>query len=304
MTASNIQRKELQALKTIQHAEEDLGSFKPHFRKNQQLLERASLESLPIFSGLSKLQLTNIAEKMDHCSFHNDQIIESVKERDRRFHLITKGYVEISTKLGNDHNVVIGTAGPGSYFGECELLSSEPHLLEIKAKSHLETLALDRSELKELFHDKPEAAFEIAKVMGERIAKAHEVIQDYASKNANTIHDSDLSFGQKVADTIASSMGSWKFIIVQSVLLAAWITANVVGTINHWDPYPFICLNLVLSFQAAYAAPIIMMSQNRLTQKDRITAEIDHNVNISNEGLLKETLHRVKRLETKLGTSS
>jgi uncharacterized membrane protein len=83
------------------------------------------------------------------------------------------------------------------------------------------------------------------------------------------------SFGEKTADQITAVIGSWKFIIIQSMILAVWIVLNLVAWINHWDPYPFILLNLALSFQAAYAAPIIMMSQNRSAARDRKKAEAD-----------------------------
>ena len=100
-----------------------------------------------------------------------------------------------------------------------------------------------------------------------------------------------LTVGQTVADTVASTMGSWRFIIIQSALLLFWITANFTAWINHWDPYPFILLNLALSFQAAYAAPFIMMSQNRQQDIDREAADIDHQVNLKAE-LEIELLHQ------------
>lgn len=92
-----------------------------------------------------------------------------------------------------------------------------------------------------------------------------------------------LSRGQRIADAVASTMGSWKFIIIQSTLLLAWVTLNVTAWQKHWDPYPFILLNLALSFQAAYAAPFIMMSQNRQQEVDRTSAENDHQVNLKAE---------------------
>ena len=87
------------------------------------------------------------------------------------------------------------------------------------------------------------------------------------------------TIGQKVADAVASGMGSWRFIIIQSMLLTMWVGANIIGYVQHWDPYPFILLNLVLSFQAAYAAPIIMMAQNRQADIDRKKEERDHHIN-------------------------
>lgn len=92
-----------------------------------------------------------------------------------------------------------------------------------------------------------------------------------------------LTVGQKVADWVAAGMGSWPFIIGQSVILAAWIALNVTAVIQHWDPYPFILLNLMLSFQAAYAAPFIMMAQNRQQDIDRKKAEDDYKINVKAE---------------------
>jgi uncharacterized membrane protein len=100
-----------------------------------------------------------------------------------------------------------------------------------------------------------------------------------------------LTAGQKIADTVAATMGSWKFIIIQSIILLFWIILNVTAYIQQWDPYPFILLNLALSFQAAYAAPFIMMSQNRQQDIDRKSAENDFKVNVKAE-LEIELLHQ------------
>jgi uncharacterized membrane protein len=101
----------------------------------------------------------------------------------------------------------------------------------------------------------------------------------------------ELTSGQRIADVVAATMGSWKFIIIQSIILLAWILLNVTAFVEQWDPYPFILLNLALSFQAAYAAPFIMMSQNRQQDIDRQAAEHDHQINIKAE-LEIELLHQ------------
>jgi uncharacterized membrane protein len=99
-----------------------------------------------------------------------------------------------------------------------------------------------------------------------------------------------LSMGDRAADAVAATMGSWKFIIVQSVLLISWVAWNAASGAK-FDPYPFILLNLALSFQAAYSAPIIMMSQNRQSDIDRNRAIQDFEVNQKAE-LEIETLHQ------------
>ena len=93
-------------------------------------------------------------------------------------------------------------------------------------------------------------------------------------------HDESLGFGQRLADKVANGMGSWSFIIIQSILVILWMGLNVLGFVNHWDVYPFILLNLLFSTQAAYAAPIIMMAQNRQNERDRIQAKADYQTNI------------------------
>jgi len=98
------------------------------------------------------------------------------------------------------------------------------------------------------------------------------------------------SMGERVADLVALTVGSWRFIIIQSLLLALWIVLNIAAWARSWDPYPFILLNLVLSFQAAYAAPIVMMSQNRQAEIDRRNAAHDYQINIKAE-LEIELLH-------------
>jgi uncharacterized membrane protein len=103
------------------------------------------------------------------------------------------------------------------------------------------------------------------------------------ARNIEREFANQLSLGERVADRFATVMGSWPFIIFQSVALAIWVALNLAAYLNHWDPYPFILLNLALSFQAAYAAPIIMMSQNRQSDKDRLQSKSDYEVNLKAE---------------------
>ncbi len=103
-------------------------------------------------------------------------------------------------------------------------------------------------------------------------------------RNINEIADEKLTPGQKVADVVANRMGSWTFIIVQSLILLVWIILNSVGWfVWKWDIYPFIAMNLLLSCQAAYASPVIMMSQNRQAEKDRLAAQVDYTTDIKGE---------------------
>jgi uncharacterized membrane protein len=111
-------------------------------------------------------------------------------------------------------------------------------------------------------------------------------------------HKDTSTFGELMADGVAKGMGSWGFIIFQTLFVAGWMTFNVIGYLHHWDPYPFILLNLVFSTQAAYAAPIIMMAQNRDAERDRIHAEEDYETNRKAKEEIEELQLRLNRIET------
>jgi uncharacterized membrane protein len=113
-------------------------------------------------------------------------------------------------------------------------------------------------------------------------------------RNVNEAVAQSMTFGERASDAFASTMGSWKFIIIQSFLLATWVVLNVMAYVEHWDPYPFILLNLALSLEAAYSAPIIMMSQNRQAEKDRLAAEEDYHVNTKAEEELKAVMQHLE----------
>jgi uncharacterized membrane protein len=128
----------------------------------------------------------------------------------------------------------------------------------------------------------------LAKELDKLSEQERKVVDRFISRGRvarNVAHEfkEQMTFGQRVADRVATIIGSWRFIIIQSTMLAVWIALNITAYVYRWDPYPFILLNLALSFQAAYAAPIIMMSQNRQSEKDHLQAKNDYEVNLKAE---------------------
>jgi len=117
------------------------------------------------------------------------------------------------------------------------------------------------------------------------------------SKTWHAEHKDSLGFGQRLADNVANGMGTWRFIIIQTILVALWMGLNVIAFIRHWDPYPYILLNLLFSTQAAYAAPIIMMAQNRQNERDRAHAEADFRTNVEAKKEIEELLERLNSIE-------
>jgi uncharacterized membrane protein len=117
-------------------------------------------------------------------------------------------------------------------------------------------------------------------------------------KTWHDLHSESRKFGQRLADSVANGMGSWKFIIWQTITVAIWMILNVVLIVTHrWDPYPYILLNLVFSTQAAYAAPIIMMAQNRQNDRDRVQADADYKTNCEAKDEIEELQKRLNAIE-------
>lgn len=110
-------------------------------------------------------------------------------------------------------------------------------------------------------------------------------------------HHETLGFGSRLADGVAKGMGSWRFIILQTIFVIIWMGLNLVGYLYHWDAYPFILLNLLFSTQAAYAAPIIMMSQNRQSERDRVQAQSDYQTNIDAKKEIEALAIRLDKIE-------
>jgi uncharacterized membrane protein len=115
------------------------------------------------------------------------------------------------------------------------------------------------------------------------------------------VEEEQMTLGQRVADKVADTIGSWPFIIIQTIILTVWIILNsFLPHDQRWDIYPFILLNLMLSFQAAYSGPVIMMSQNRQAAKDRLAAEVDHDVNTKAELEINNLIRRMDEMEISL----
>ena len=117
-------------------------------------------------------------------------------------------------------------------------------------------------------------------------------------KNWHEQHIDGLKMGQRLADSVANGMGSWRFIIIQTIIVILWMILNILAFLDHWDPYPFILLNLVFSTQAAYAAPIIMMAQNRQSERDRTQAMEDYQTNIDAKKEIEQLQFRLNIIET------
>jgi len=256
------------------------------------------LREVPLFSEMDEQEVAGIRAIMQEMKFKPGQVIIREGEIGDLFYVITEGHAEILIHDADGAELLLHEVGPGDFFGELSMLTNEPRAARVRAVDQVSTLALERDDFFEFLRTHAHAAIDVMVELGGRLHENDAILRRMVSRNVNEIEEEQMTLGQRVADKVADTIGSWRFIITQSIILIVWIILNVTAWINRWDPYPFILLNLMLSFQAAYAGPVIMMSQNRQSAKDRIAAEIDHEVNTKAEyeiGLLARRIEEMER---------
>jgi uncharacterized membrane protein len=167
---------------------------------------------------------------------------------------------------------------------------------------------LGRDEFQGFLLEYPQAALEVMRGISERLRQTNLLVSQRATRNVNQEMEAQLTFGQRIADRVAAFGGSWTFIFIFAAVLLAWMAVNTfllarLGTGPdgaQWDPYPYILLNLVLSTLAALQAPVIMMSQNRAAEKDRLAAELDFKVNLKSELMLEELIRKQRERDVQM----
>lgn len=255
------------------------------------------LREIPLFSEMDEQEVAGIRAIMDELKFRPGQVIIREGELGDLFYVITEGHAEVIIRDADGSDVILHESGPGDFFGELSMLASEPRSVRVRAVDELTTLALERDEFFDFLRAHTHAAIDVMVELGGRLHEQDQILRRMASRNVNVVEEERMTRGQRIADKVADTIGSWRFIIIQTILLTAWIILNVTAWVKRWDPYPFILLNLMLSFQAAYSAPVIMMSQNRQSAKDRLAAEIDHQVNTKAELEINNLVRRLDELE-------
>jgi uncharacterized membrane protein len=180
--------------------------------------------------------------------------------------------------------IVLSENEQGDVIGELSFLDGGPRTATAVAREDTQMLVLDRVRLLDFIDQHPHAAMDVLTVIGRRLRATDELLRTQVSRNPNVEEEDRLTFGQRIADKVASFGGSWTFIIIFGVILAIWVIFNSTALLaKHFDPYPYILLNLFLSMIASIQAPVIMMSQNRQSAKDRLKSDLDYEVNLKAE---------------------
>jgi CRP/FNR family cyclic AMP-dependent transcriptional regulator len=244
----------------------------------------AMLAEVPVFALLDERERESLAAMLEPRTFPSNTVIFEYGDAGDNLYIVRRGRVEVFIESTEGVKIVLGENCPGDVFGEISLLDGGARTATAVTIEDTETLTLDRDQLLEFLTLHPHASLDLLTVMGRRLRATDELLRSQVTRNVNKEEEDRLTFGERIADHVASFGGSWTFIISFAVVLVGWVTLNTIVLARRaFDPFPYILLNLFLSMLAAIQAPVIMMSQNRQAFKDRLKADLEYDVNLKAE---------------------
>jgi CRP/FNR family transcriptional regulator, cyclic AMP receptor protein len=242
-----------------------------------------------------------LAAQVEIKKFAPRQRIYKLGEPGKHAYVMMSGSVHVTTVDESHQEVLVDEPGHGDFFGFASMLDDTPHQTTALAMEETTCLEVSRDDIAALLQQKPMAGMDMLTVVSRQFHASQQLVRLRASRNSNDVIEEEMSFADRVADTVARFGGSWTFIILFGVVLSLYASANIVLKGRAWDPYPFILLNLFLSMLAAIQAPVIMMSQNRQDAKDRVRGELDYDVNLRAEAEIQALSNKLNLLNEKIG---
>ncbi len=270
--------------------------------------EADSLSRIPLFGRLTPEELEQLAAEVDQVKFDPDEIIFNEQDKGDALYVVEAGSVRIWVLDEDVEPVTLKELGPGEFFGELAVLDRGPRSTNATAIGETTLHRLSSDDFQAFLMKHPDVAIDVICEIGARMRQTNMLVSQRATRNINVEMEERSTIGQRVADRVASFGGSWTFIIIYVSFLLCWMGLNTFVLVHYghgeggaqYDPYPYILLNLMLSMTAALQAPIIMMSQNRAAEKDRLAAEQDFKVNLKSELMLEELMRKSQGREAQI----
>jgi len=262
--------------------------------------EVRSLSLIPMLKQLDNAELEKLAELMEQVSFKAGQMVFHQHDPGDALYIVDSGAVRLWVLDEDAKQVTLAELQAGDFTGEIAVLDNGERSANATALTDTVLHKLRSDHFQDFLLQHPAIAVDVIREVGRRMRQTNLLVSQRISRNVNVEMEQKATIGQRIADRVASFGGSWTFIIIYCAALTFWMGLNTFALSHYgkgengaqFDPYPYILLNLMLSMTAALQAPIIMMSQNRAAEKDRLAAEQDFHVNLKSELLLEELIRR------------
>ncbi|HEU4507798.1 MAG TPA: DUF1003 domain-containing protein [Pyrinomonadaceae bacterium] len=257
-----------------------------------------ALRSVPLFASLDDEAAHDLLNLISDKIVPSNTRLFRQGDKGDAMYLIESGRVRISLRDDDRQEVTLAELAQGDFFGEMAIIDGRQRSADAHVIEDARLAILSRDAFLSFVRNNPDVALEMLSALTDRLRRTDELLRSRVSRNVNEEEKARLTVADRAADMIAEFGGSWKFILISMAVIAFWIIFNSVILVRGFDPAPYQMLNLGLAVIAGMQAPIIMMSQNRQGEKDRLRADLDYQVNLKNELSLAEVLRRLDVLES------
>ncbi|HST53475.1 MAG TPA: DUF1003 domain-containing protein [Pyrinomonadaceae bacterium] len=263
-----------------------------------------AIRSVPLFASLDDETVAALRSLLDVEQSPAGSPIFRAGDAGDAMYLIESGRVRIHIIDADGDDVTLVELARGDFFGEMAIIDGKPRSASATVSEDARLAVLQRDDFLAFVRKNPDVALKMLAAITNRLRRTDDLLRHRVSRNANEEEDARLTLADRMADLIAEFGGSWKFIGAALGFMLLWVAVNTFifarnadGTVG-FDPYPYVLLNLVLAVITGMQAPLIMMSQNRQSLKDRLRADLDYQVNLKNELALAEVMRRLDVLES------
>jgi uncharacterized membrane protein len=258
------------------------------------------LARTPMFENLAPDDLRALADSLVERRFSAGEVIMRLGDPGASMFIVATGHVNIYLPGEASRRISLKDVTTGEYLGELALFDDKPRSASAVATTDATLLELDRATLSHYLAQRPQGAMTLLRTLAGRLRATNEMLSQRAAKNVVAELERKLTWSQKLADKVAELNGSWAFILVLLGLTFGWMAINAPVLHHEFDPYPFTFFNLLLAIVVALQGPLIVMSQNRSSAKDRAQAETDFQVNLKNEVNIETLLRELGELRAEM----
>src|SRR6266487_3017259 len=258
-----------------------------------------TLRQVPLFESLDDDAAKQLCELLETLDCEVQKVLFRAGDAGDAMYVIERGKVRICVQATDGHELTLAELGRGDFFGEMALLDGQRRSANAVVAEEARLAVLSREHfLSFIMRGNPNVALEMLSALANRLRRTDELLRHSTTRNVNEEMAARLTLADRAADIIAEFGGSWKFIVAAVLFFNAWVLLNTwLLASGGFDPYPYLLLSTAINMLAVLQAPIILMSQNRQSYKDRLRAEIDYQINLKNELALNEIIERLKALE-------
>ncbi|MHB0968319.1 MAG: DUF1003 domain-containing protein [Thermoanaerobaculia bacterium] len=241
------------------------------------------LREIPLFKLLDDRECSDLMRVLAPMQVPGGERLFKVGEPGDSLYVVAAGSIELSVTDTTGAKIVLAICGPGELFGELSLFDGGARTATATAIEDSELMTLDREDLVDFLTRHPHAALDLLTMMGQRIRATDEMLRSQAARNINEEMEIRTTIVEKIADMIAAFSGSMPFLTINALWFVGWIVWNTMPNVNHFDPYPFGFLTMVVSLEAIFLSIFVLISQNRQAEKDRLRNDTEYHVNLKAE---------------------